>query len=522
MYGMKRNAVAWAALVMSAAALVSSRGLMKSAPALQEVPAEGQKVARALSDAFGAVAEFAKPSVVQIGVQRKVGSGLRLPTPGRRSPLPGPGMPPGDLDDLEEMLKRFFPGFKFEKEQFGFRMEGTGSGFVYDDKGHILTNSHVVADAQKIEVTFHDGTTAVATVVGNDPETDVAVIKVENTSYRPLPKGQSKNLRVGEWILALGSPFGLSQSVTAGIISATGRDSLGILGEKGYENFIQTDAAINPGNSGGPLIDMNGRVIGINTAIVTRSQSNAGVGFAIPIDMATLVADRLIKDGKINRARLGCVLQTLTPAMARQFGLERGTTGVLVTNVLAGSPAEKAGLRPGDVITAFEGNPVANMQTFRYRVANSDIGKAYRLSFMREGKERQANVVLAPATEIDARFERERPEVAERAEGGPATKLDEFGLEVKPVNPELAAQQGYPEDTEGLIISAVKEGSPAEAAGLSVGNLITKVVRNQKIQAVKDPKDFKALADKADELALYVQSSNQPGRFITLSKAKKD
>ncbi len=344
---MKRNAVTWTALIVSVAALVSSRGLSRPIPAAPSVPAESRKVARALSEAFVAVADFVKPSVVQISVQRKAGSGLRIiPGPGgRRMPFPGPDggpLDPKDFKDFEEMLKRFFgPNFRNEKEQFGGHLaEGTGSGFVYDDQGHILTNNHVVDGAGKITVTFQDGIEASATVVGTDKDTDVAVIKVDNTSYPPLPRGSSGKLRVGDLVMAVGSPFGLSQTVTTGIISATERNDVQI---NSYESFLQTDAAINPGNSGGPLVNMDGQVVGINSAIVTGSRGNDGVGFAIPIDMAANVADKLIKDGRVSRARIGIALGPLTPAMAKQFGHRSQDQGRPVQRGPAGQPGREGG-----------------------------------------------------------------------------------------------------------------------------------------------------------------------------------
>ncbi len=272
---MKRNPVAWAALIVASAALVSSSGFLRPMPAAPKAPLEGQQAAKALSQAYEAVAEFARPSVVQIMVQKKaagIGNLRGLP----RSPFPPRGNEPLNPRDLEEMLRRFFgPDGAPEKEQFSPRQAvGVGSGFVYDSRGHILTNNHVVENADKIEVSFYDGVTASAKVVGTDSKTDVAVIKVENTSYPALPKGDSGDLKVGEMVMAVGSPFNLSQSVTAGIISALNRADLGINGnrQETYESFIQTDAPINRGNSGGPLLNMNGEVIGINSAIVQRRQ----------------------------------------------------------------------------------------------------------------------------------------------------------------------------------------------------------------------------------------------------------
>jgi serine protease Do len=526
---MKRNAVAWAAIALSTAALVSSRGLTPRLPAAPSVPAESQKAARLLSDAYIAVAEFVKPSVVQISVERK-GAAIRLPGRGRSMPFPGPNGPNGQVPkDLEEMLKqfqRFFgpDGPNFEKEQFGPAAEGTGSGFVYDEKGHILTNNHVVNGAAKITVTFHDGVEAHATVVGTDPQSDVAVIKVDNTNYRPLPKGSSGKLRVGEMVMAVGSPFGLSQSVTQGIISATERNDVHI---NEYESFLQTDAAINPGNSGGPLVDMEGRVIGINSAIVTGGGmlggrgGNDGVGFAIPIDLASNVADNLLKDGKVSRARIGILLGPLAPAMARQLGLDSKTKGVLVNEIVPGSPADKAGLKPGDVITGFNGKPVSNVPTFRMTVAASEAGKSFDLSYYRDGKERSTSIVPAPSDKVVSRLERESSSEERETPTEPAkTSIEGFGLDVQPLTREQARTLGFTGEVKGLHVTAVKDGSPAEAAGIEPGDVITHVVREKKPQPVSTVKDFQEAAAKADELAVYVKSSKEPSRFVVLSKAK--
>ncbi len=517
---MKRNAVAWAALVVSTAALVSSRGLTRPMPAAPSVPAEGQKAANALSGAFVAVAEFVKPSVVQISVERKRGT-IRMPGGNRRMPSPGPG---GNLDpkDFEEMLKRFFgPDFRPEKEQFGPTPGGgTGSGFVFDDQGHILTNNHVVEGAEKITVTFNDGNEASAKVVGTDPQSDVAVIKVESTHYRPLPRGSSSKLKVGELVMAVGSPFGLSQTVTTGIISATERNDVHI---NEYESFLQTDAAINPGNSGGPLVDMNGRVVGVNSAIVTGSWGNDGVGFAIPIDLAAHLAEKLIKSGKVQRAGIGIGLDPLTPALAKQLGLDPQLKGVMVKMVVPGSPADKAGLKVGDVITAFNENPVASLPAFRLNVAASDIGKSYELTYYREGQKRTTSITPADFEKVafpkeqEASIERElKPESAK-------TAITDFGLELQPLTADLAKQFGLAGELQGLLVSAVKEGSPAEAAGITAGNVITKVVRDRKIQPIKSVQEFQDLTGKSDEIAVFVQGPGPEGagRFVTLTKDKK-
>ena len=517
---MKRNALAWAAIVISTAALVSSRGVTKAVPAALQISPEGQKQARALGDAFNAVAEYVKPSVVQISVQRKVkGGALRIPFNG------APGDPHQNFGpkELEDALKRFFgPEGKFEKEQFGGLAEGTGSGFVYDDKGHIVTNNHVVQDAEKIVVEFYDGEQVEAKVVGTDPKADVAVIKVPSTTYRPLPKGKSGNVKVGDWVLAIGSPFGFDQTVTSGIISALGRNDAHILDPRGdsYEDFIQTDAAINPGNSGGPLVDLDGKVIGINAAIATATRSSAGIGFAIPIDMAAQLADRLIKDGKITRAMIGISLDPLTPAMAKNFGLDPKTKGVVVGGVVPGTPGAKAGLQVGDVITGFNGNAAKNVNSFRNLVSTSEIGKEFALTYVREGQEKTANITLVPfeATKL-SRVDRARPDRDEEAKPEPAkAELNDFGLDVQELTPELAKQFGFAGEIKGVVISNVKDGSSADANGLEPGMVVTKVFKDKKITALTSPKQFQELAGQVNELTIYAQNAQGIGHFFTLVK----
>ena len=519
---MKRNALAWAAIAISTAALVSSRGVTKAVPAALQISPEGQKQARALGDAFNAVAEYVKPSVVQISVQRKARSnGLRIPFNG------APGNPHENLGpkELEEMLKKFFgQDGRFEKQQFGGIEAGTGSGFVYDDKGHIVTNTHVVQDAEKIVVQFYDGEELEAKVVGIDPKADVAVIKVPSTNYRPLPKGKSGNVKVGDWVLAIGSPFGFDQTVTSGIISAVGRNDARILDPRGesYEDFLQTDASINPGNSGGPLVDLDGKVIGINAAIATATRSSAGIGFAIPIDMAANLADRLIKDGKVTRAMIGIVLQPLTPALAKNLGLDPKTKGVLVNNVQPGSPGDKAGIQQGDVIIGFDGTQAKSVPSFRNLVSTSEIGKEFGLTYLREGQEKAAKVTLVPLdTRMLARGDRpDRPDRDEDAPKPEAAKadLDGFGLDVQELTPALAKQFGYKDDAKGLVISDVKDGSSAEANGLEAGMLITKVVKDKKVTGLTSPKQFQELAGKAGELTVYAQTPQGRGQFFTLVK----
>jgi serine protease Do len=517
---MKRNPVAWAALIVASAALFSSAGFLRQMPAAPKVSEEGQRTAKALSQAFEAVAEFARPSVVQIVVHKKGGS---LPPAMRRlvpNPRGVPGNPGEQGRDLEEMLRKFFgPESGPQNEQFGGGGRGVGSGFVYDNKGHILTNNHVVESSDSISVTFWDGVEAKATLVGTDKRSDVAVIKVENTSYPPLPKGDSSKLKVGELVMAVGSPFELSQSVTTGIISALERNSVGI---NEYESFIQTDAPINRGNSGGPLVNMDGEVIGINSAIMSGSQGNDGIGFTIPINMAASVANMLVKDGKVHYARVGIQLHPLSPALARQFGLDEGTKGVLIDGILPGSPAEKAGLKPGDVIIGFAGEKVQSLPSFRLKVATSEVSKPSELVFVRDGKERTISIVPAPAENIVFDVEKDgqsggpRPKASEPEK----TAINGFGLEVQPLTADLAKPLGLPTDLKGLVVSSVKDGSSAEAAGIEQGDVITKVILNHKPQPLTSVKDFQDIAGKSDELAVYVQKG-KVGGFVILNKNSK-
>ena len=461
---MKRNAVAWAALVVSVAALAGSRFSAKPVQAVQDIPADGQKAARALSDAFGAVADYARPSVVQISVQKEA-----------------------------------------EGNRGRTRMaQGTGSGFVYDDKGDILTNNHVVDDAGTITVTFHDGETLPAKVVGTDPDADVAVIRVDTTAYRPLPTGQSAKLRVGEWVMAIGSPFGLDQTVTAGIISATERGTVGI---NKYESFLQTDCAINPGNSGGPLVDMNGRVVGINSAIATNTRSSAGVGFAIPIDMARVLADKLIKDGKVSRARVGLILdpEPITPSVAKRLGLKAKTHGVLVASVAEGGPGEKSGLRKGDLIYEFDGHPINTMSNFRNLVSASDAGKSYGMKFFREGK--PSEVQVTPALEKDVKFAFER-----------TIAIRDLGIALTAVSADEASLLGYPEGEAGLLVDIVAEDGPAGRAGISKGDLIVGAVKGRKVVTVETVEDLVAVAVGQDGLVVSVRAAGEPNAEPKLRK----
>ncbi|MCY2935795.1 MAG: trypsin-like peptidase domain-containing protein [Planctomycetota bacterium] len=529
----RKNAVAWFAVGLSATSLVYNASPRRSVPAVAPMASEEVKTAKALSKAFNNVADYVHESVVQITAegkrpQRSAGNNNRR---GPNPNVPNPGGPGGQQmtpEQFEELFKRFFPEgaspFRFEREQLSpTPSSGTGSGFVFDTKGHIVTNNHVVEGAETIKVSFHDGEEFIAKLVGRDPQSDIAVLKVEKSDCRPLELGDSVGLKVGELVMAVGSPFGLDSSFTVGVVSATHRNDLGIVGQRGYEDFIQTDAAINPGNSGGPLVDMNGHVVGVNSAIVSGSRGNDGVGFAIPIDMASKLAEKIIARGKVERAMMGINLGPLSPSLARQFGLDPKTPGAMVQDVVPGSPAANAGLKSGDIITRFDNKSVDSWLALRNRVSVSDIGKPYELTFMRDGRESVAKVVLGAAEKIDPL--RSEPEAGKPVEAKPepasATSFEQFGLSLQPITPELADKFGYGKESRGLLVAAVKEGSPAEAIGLQEGFLISKVVKNRNPVVITSVKEFQELSEKSDELAIYVQSPRGPGgRFMTLAKQK--
>ena len=370
--------------------------------------------------------------------------------------------------------------------------------------GFILTNHHVVGDASKVVVTFQDGRELPAKVIGGDPQTDVAVIKVDAKNLAVLPLGDSSNAQVGEWVLASGAPFGLTHTLTAGIISAVGRNSVGI---NNYENFIQTDAAINPGNSGGPLVNLRGEVIGINSAIVSKSGGSMGVGFAIPINMAKQVYDQILDHGSVVRGFLGVMIQGLNQDLVEQFGL-KDTHGALVGDVQKGSPGEKAGLKQGDVIVEMDGKPVDDVASFRNNVAMKAPNSKINMTVMRDGKR------VAVSATLD--------KLAENGTTASATteatkSLNPWGFAVQPLTSELAKKFGYSENS-GVVINEVTANSPASDAGLAPGTLIQQVNR----QKVHSSEEFAAALGSAKDkksLMLLV-SDGRSSRFVVLKASE--
>ncbi len=375
-----------------------------------------------------------------------------------------------------------------------FRGQSLGSGFVLNAEGFILTNNHVVKDATDIQVMLSDGRQFVATVIGKDQLTDVALIRLKNPP-KELPTvmlGSSDGLRQGDFVLALGSPLGLRDTATLGIVSAKHRSGINPGGT--YDDFIQTDAAINPGNSGGPLFNLRGEVVGINTAIV-RPDVGQGIGFAVPIDLAKSLLPQLREKGKVTRGYLGVQVSDLTPDLAQGFGLPPATKGALVQNVVPRGPAAKGGIQPGDLVVALNGKPVESAGQLTRSVALVAPGENVTMVVLRKGNEKkqlQFKVAQRPEDEAQA-------SAGEGAENGgesatPANKSAKLGVSLAPLNPQIARQLGVPAD-EGVLVAEVVDGGPAQRAGVRQGDVILEVNR----QAVKTVEDVAAVLAKTKE-----------------------
>ena len=361
--------------------------------------------------------------------------------------------------------------------------------------GLIVTNEHVVDGADHIKVTLSDRRAFQATVVGTDKKTDLAVLKIEGDHLPWVPFGDSSDLKPGELVLAVGNPFGLNQTVTMGIVSAVGRANVGIAD---YEDFIQTDAAINPGNSGGALVNAKGELVGINTAIFSRSGGYMGIGFAVPANMVHRVMDSLIKTGKVTRGWLGVSIQEVTPDLAKQFGLG-DAKGALVSEVLADSPAASAGLKSGDVIVGFDSKPVENPTVLRNVVAETAVGKTVKVEVLRDKKRRSLNVKIVEQPKEIAQSGTE--EEAPGAETGGETALS--GLEARNLSPDIARQLGLPATLAGVVITGVSPDSAAADAGVQPGDVIVEVNR-QVVRSVTDLKRINSKLSKNESVLLLI------------------
>jgi serine protease Do len=401
--------------------------------------------------------------------------------------------------------KDFFKGTPFEDFFKGHgggppskqKQTGEGSGVIVDGKGYILTNYHVVGEADKLTVRLYDGREFKATIQGTDAKTDLAVIHVEAESLPVAALGDSDQLQVGEWAIAIGSPFGLKETVTVGVISAKGRSGLGT---GTYEDFIQTDASINPGNSGGPLVNIEGEVVGINAMIIQPGQ---GIGFAIPINLAKVIMTELIANRKVVRPWVGIGLQDLTEDLEKSFNL-KDREGALINQVFDGSPAEKAGLKAGDIVTEIDGVKIKNSQDLVKEVLKKKVGQNIRLGILREGKTAEIPVTTAQMP-------------AEPRKSAQAEKKVWFGLGVRDLTPDIAKQLGLSK-TEGVVIEQVEAGSPAQDAGLRPGDVILEINREK----IAKEEDYRKIMEKVspEKGALLLVGRGSSTFFVSLKESK--
>jgi serine protease Do len=428
---------------------------------------------------FATLAERLSPVVVNIST-RSARKESDTPAPRFRGPgQQGPQWPFGDGDprDFTEPFERFFGPGPHRQQPQQQPQRSLGSGFVIDSEGYILTNNHVVENADEVIVRLDNEQEHKATVVGKDPKTDLALLKIDGVSgLTSVPLGDSDKLRVGEWVMAIGNPFGLDHSVTSGIVSAKGR----FIGAGNYDDYIQTDAAINPGNSGGPLINLKGEVVGINSAIFSRTGGNIGIGFAIPVNLAKELVPQLREKGKVTRGWLGVLIQKVTPEIAESLGLEQAR-GALVADVVADGPAAKAGVKVGDVIVEFDGHPVNESNELPMLVARTPLEKQVKLKVLRDKEHMDLDVTIAELQDDEMQV----------ARGGDSEKL---GLTVQTLTPEIAENLGV-EETKGVVVTAVESGSAADEAGIRRGDVILEVNR----QAVDDADAYKSALKKVEK-----------------------
>jgi len=462
--------------------------------AIENYPAAGRTVPVAASaDAVRSLPNFTElakrlgPSVVNVSTTQ-----VRRMAQGAPAPF-------GQGDPRNDLLERFFGGRIPRGAQPGPqpRQGGVGSGFIIDSNGTILTNYHVVGNAQKINVTLSDGKSYEAKVIGTDQKTDIAVIKID--AGRNLPAvalGDSDRLEVGEWVIAIGNPFGLDHTVTSGIVSAKGRQ----IGAGPYDNFIQTDASINPGNSGGPLLNLRGEVVGINTAIFSQSGGNIGIGFAIPTNSVKDLLPQLRDKGRVVRGYLGTTVQKITPEIADSLGLKQ-SGGALVADVVKGGPAEKAGVKAGDVIVEFDKKEIKDSSDLPAAVARVAPGTSVQLKVARDGKQISLPITVG--------------ELKDNEVVASSGQESDLGLTVQPLTPDMAQSLGL-ERAEGLIVASVKPGSAADEAGLRSGDVITQVNR----RPVKNLADYKREISRTEKSksVLFLVRRGESSVFLALKR----
>src|SRR2546421_1399996 len=452
------------------------------APVQAQAPQPATAQVQSVPD-FASVVEANKGAVVNVLATKNASAAAGRSSPfggggseGRSSPFGG-----GGSEDDDNPLSQFFR--RFEQPMPRMPQQGMGSGFIIQPDGVILTNAHVVEGADEVRVKLTDRREFKGKVLGIDLVTDVAVVKIDAKDLQAVKLGDPAKIRVGEWVLAIGSPFGFENSVTAGIVSATSRS----LPEGTYVPFIQTDAAVNPGNSGGPLFNMRGEVIGINSQIYSGTGGYMGLAFAIPIDVASSVKDQLVKNGKVERGRIGVAIQEVNASLAKSFGLEK-PQGALVSTVEPGGPADKAGIKPGDVILSFNGKPIETSNQLPPLVASTKPGAKAQLELWREGKKQNLNIAVGE-------MPNEKVASNEKPQGEEHGRL---GLAVRPLTPEERKELGG--NVQGLVVE--QASGPAAKAGLRRGDVIT-AVNGTPVKSVDDLK--RAVAKSKDTAAVLIR-----------------
>jgi len=462
--------------ILTAAAMLTVLGVAVNGTFASKAHAESVEYFNAQAS-FNRLVEMARPSVVNIRAVKTIKGGGPVFRQFQRDPG-------GEKSPFKEFFERFF-GEDMQRE---FKQPSLGSGFIIDKDGFVVTNNHVIEDADQIKVKLKDQREFDAKIVGRDPNTDIALLKIESGDNLPAIKlGDSDALEVGQWVLAIGSPFGLEHTVTAGIVSAKGR----VIGSGPYDDFIQTDASINPGNSGGPLLNLKGEVIGINTAIIA---SGHGIGFAIPINLAKDIIVALKNEGEVTRGWLGVAIQDLSSDMAEYYEIEQ-KQGVFVADVFEGDPADQAGIQRKDIILELNGEKIETTRQLTAMIAKISVGESAAVKILRDGKEKTVQVTVG-----------KRPEERLAARGPQKERQEEFGISVSNLTPEIV-QRFNTAETDGVIVTQIESGSKGDNADVRVGDIIKEINR----QPIKNESDYQAVLAKV-----------VPGEPVNLFIRRKD
>jgi len=466
------------------------------------------KDARALSSVFREVTQDALPAIVSIQTRGKAAEVIS----GLDNLFDDENHPFREMFRNDPQLREFFRRLPQERRNRP-APRGMGSGFIIDEDGVIMTNNHVVREAEEVKVRLHDGREFLATDVKTDPRSDVAIIRIDSPKPLPtIPLGDSGNTEIGDWVLAMGSPFGLDGTVTAGIISAKSRGP----GIAAREDFLQTDAAINPGNSGGPLLNIDGEVIGINTAISSRSGGYDGIGFAIPVNMARWVSQQLIKHGQVQRSYIGVSIQPVDEKLAHKFNAPFGQ-GAIVNQVMPDSPAENANLRAGDVILDLNGKPVTGPRNLQGIVERLSVGKSYPMTIIRDGKRKTLKVTMKAMPNDYALSQNDYVKPKQEPNPDSEQNYSELGIEIDELTPDVAQRLGLDKDAEGVVITDVDKDSPAGFGGLNTGMVIEKVDDTK----ILSPKDFKNAMKNASlkDGVLFLIRTRVGTRFVVIQSS---